>query len=65
MIDSKKKKYLKIRPDDQSPALIEEFDKEKLWDGIISEMEVGDKMIIEVVEMTEKQFKGLDEFIGW
>lgn len=65
MIDSKKKKYLKIRPDEQSSTLIEEFDKEKLWNGIISEMEVGDKMIIEVVEMAEKRFKSLGEFIGW
>ena len=61
----KKQKYLKLRPDEQSNFCIIEFDKWNLWDGNISEMEVGDKMIVEVVEMTATELASLPEFEGW
>ena len=62
---SEKKKYLKLRPDEQSPWCMIEFDQQHLWDGNISEMEIGDRMIVDVVEMTEEQYKALPEFEGW
>jgi len=62
---NKKKKYLKIRPYKGSAWCVVEFDKEHLWDGNISEMESGDRLLIEVVEMTDEEFKALGEFEGW
>lgn len=61
----KKNKYLKIQPTKQDPWCIVSFDAICLWDGNISEMEVGDTMIIEVVEMTQEQCEALPEFEGW
>ena len=61
----KKKKYLKLYPEEGANWMIVEFDKWNLWDGTISEMEEGDKMIVEVVEMTDKEIKSLPEFEGW
>jgi len=60
-----KKKYLKLRPDKQANWCIVAFDPQTLWDGNISEMEVGDTMIVEVVEMTDEEVKALPEFMGW
>ena len=60
-----KKKYLKLYPEEGENWMIIEFDKWNLWDGIISEMEEGDKMIVEVVEMTNKEVASLPEFTGW
>jgi len=62
---AEKKKYLKLRPDEQSSWCIIAFDKECLWDGNISEMEEDDIMIVEVVEMTPKEVSELPEFQGW
>ena len=60
-----KKKYLKLSPDKQSDWCYMEFDPHTLWDGNISEMEAGDTMIVEVVEMTKEEYKSLPEFMGW
>ena len=62
---SEKKKYLKLRPTRQDPFCITEFDKHNLWDGNISEMEEGDTMIVEVVELTDEEVAALPEFTGW
>ena len=62
---SSKRKFLKIRPDEQSPFAIIEFNEHNLWDGNISEMEEGDKMIVEVVMMTDEEVSSLPEFQGW
>ncbi len=60
-----RKKYLKLRPSYQDAYCIIEFDQYNLWDGNISEMEEGDKMIVEVVEMTDAEMDALPEFEGW
>ena len=60
-----KRKYLKLYPSEQDNWLITDFDPNNLWDGIISEMEEGDKMIVEIVEMTPKEVANLPEFQGW
>ena len=62
---SEKRKHLKIYPDENSDWCIIGFNPICLWDGNISEMEVGDKMIVEVVEMTDEEVKALPEFMGW
>ena len=62
---SEKKKYLKLYPSKQDNWLITDFDPHNLWDGIISEMEEGDKMIVEIVEMTPQEVAELPEFQGW
>ena len=62
---SEKKKYLKLYPTEQDHWLIVGFDSHCLWDGIISEMEEGDKMIVEIVEMTPEEVSDLPEFQGW
>lgn len=62
---SEKRKFLKLKPGEQSNFAIIEFNRWNLWDGNISEMEVGDKMIIEVVEMSQKELNALPEFEGW
>jgi len=62
---SEKKKYIKYRPDEHEPWCVDVYDKEQIWDAYISEMDIGDKMIIEIVEMTEEEFKALPEFMGW
>jgi len=60
-----RKKHLKLYPEEGANWAIIEFDKWNLWDGNISEMEVGDKMIVEVVEMTDEEVASLPEFEGW
>jgi len=60
-----KKKYLKLYPEEGGNWAIIEFSPHNLWDGNISEMEDGDKMIIEVVEMTNDEIQALPEFEGW
>ncbi len=60
-----KGKYLKLYPEEGANWAIIEFNSHNLWDGNISEMEVGDKMIIEVVEMTDDEVASLPEFEGW
>jgi len=62
---SKKRKWLILRPDEQSPFCVIKYDPQNLWDGNISEMEEGDKMIVEVVEMTDEEIEALPEFEGW
>lgn len=44
---------------------IQFFDEEQLWEDLVDEVErskVGDKIIIEVIEMTEKEYEKLLEF---
>lgn len=60
-----KRKYLKLKPTEDANWAIVEFDEHSLWDGNISEMEVGEKMIVEVVEMTPEELAKLPEFEGW
>ena len=62
---SEKRKYLKLYPEEGANWAIVEFDKANLWDGNISEMEVGERMIVEVVEMTPEELARLPEFQGW
>ena len=61
----KKEKYLKVYPDESFNWMVLAFDAQCLWDGIISEMEEGDKMVVEVVEMTKEEREILPEFEGW
>ena len=58
-------KRLRIRPDDTFYWLYVPFKKESIWDGAIGESEVEEKWEIEVIEMTEDEWKSLPEFIGW
>jgi len=60
-----KKKYLRLKPDNQSPWCIVSFDPMCLWDGNFSEMMPGDKFIVECIEMTEEEAENLPEFTGW
>ena len=62
---SEKRRCLKLYPEEGANWAIVEFDKANLWDGNISEMEVGERMIVEVVEMTPEQLARLPEFQGW
>ena len=62
---SEKRKFLKLYPEKGANWAIIEFSEHNLWDGNISEMEEGDKMIVEVVEMTDEEVASLPEFEGW
>ena len=34
-------------------------------DALLMDGSIGDKIIVEVVEMTEEEFNNLPEFMGW
>jgi len=59
-----KKRFFKVtRPDMGGSWISRDWDTIK--DGEFDGMEVGDKIQIEVVEMTESQLEALPKFDGW
>ena len=62
---SELKKYINVRPGKGYGWLTTSFSEHSLWDGIVSEMEVDGTLEIKIVELTEKEFKNLPEFVGW
>ena len=61
-----KKQYIKVMIDSYSSYYVAE--KNELCyalDGELDGISTGDKIILEVVEMTEEEFQNLPEFEGW
>lgn len=62
-------KYVKISRSDVSGSYTQQINEiEQAVNGEfddIRDMEVGTKVILEVVEMTEEEYNNLPEFMGW
>jgi len=61
-------RYVKITRGDMSGSYVEPYtprDVMNVIDGEFSDAELGEKITLELIEMTEEEYDALPEFQGW